>query len=531
MFGKKEPPKQPPDRDMSKSPFQPSSKALARTPPKAANVPATSLKSIHTLNMDTTQCPSPSTTDTEKDEEGFKIVNSAKRRRQRTKSPPDSAIIHLTDTTNNSSRNPADSPVIIQLVPQSDNCLFTNRDLPKLRVSLFKTIRCNFNMNINRSGSLDILLNDPTSVKKVMELKSVENVVVTAHLWSPSPIKTKIVLYNIPKSFLNSDLMEALMNGKGECIPVSSVHTLGRETTETSNFKTVLFELQGQFNIDKVFLFGQQKSFKPYKEKPLQCIKCLKLGHSDKYCREDSNICKICLGKDHNESNCQFDPICTNCKGKHQSLDKGSCPKYKQRAEILRIAKEQQLPIPFVAMQVPRTPRVPRPPTGLRQPTAPEPPTGPRQPAAPRTPRVPNASPSVESFQNNLIRDKTNAWFPLIASAPQKNLKNPLSENPTQGKTSRPTKLPGITPHRFHTVSPNALEDESNVYFKLASFTVTSMLISQLELPNQLKCIILKNLAKTHFGETIVSEAEIQIESVLSQHRLIESQSERLTTI
>ena len=111
----------------------------------------------------------------------------------------------------------------------------------------------------------------------------------------------------------------------------------------------------------------------------------------------------------------------------------------------------------------------------------------------------------------------------MIASAPQKTLKNPHLENPVQGKTSGPTKLPGITPHRFHTVSPNALEDESNVYFKLASFTVTSMLISQLELPNQLKCIILKNLAKTHFGETIVSEAEIQIESVLSQHRLIES--------
>jgi hypothetical protein len=70
------------------------------------------------------------------------------------------------------------------------------------------------------------------------------------------------------------------------------------------------------------------------------------------------------------------------------------------------------------------------------------------------------------------------------------------------------------------------LEDESTIDFKLASFTATSMLISQLELPNQLKRIILKNLAKTNFGKTIVSEADIQIESVLSQHRpqsLIES--------
>jgi hypothetical protein len=194
--------------------------------------------------------------------------------------------------------------------------------------------------------------------------------------------------------------MEALMNKKVNLFRSLVSIPLVAKPLKPQTLK-VSFELQGQFNIDKVFLFGQQKSFKPYKEKPLQCAKCLRLGHTDKYCRDDSKICKICLGKDHNESNCQFDPTCTNFKGKHQSLDKGYCPKYKQRTEILRMAKEQQLPIPFVAIQVPRTPIVPRPPTGPRPPTAPEPPTGPRPPAAPRpsiasrTPTVPNASPSV----------------------------------------------------------------------------------------------------------------------------------------
>ena len=67
---------------------------------------------------------------------------------------------------------------------------------------------------------------------------------------------------------------------------------------------------------------------------PMQCIKCQKLGHTQKHCRRGTNVCARCAQEGHQARDCQSDPRCANCDGAHRSMDK-KCPHYEYKAEIL----------------------------------------------------------------------------------------------------------------------------------------------------------------------------------------------------
>ena len=64
-----------------------------------------------------------------------------------------------------------------------------------------------------------------------------------------------------------------------------------------------------------------------YLPTPMQCVKCQKLGHTQKWCRREIAICARCSQEGHQARTCINDPKCANCEGSHKSMDR-KCPFY-----------------------------------------------------------------------------------------------------------------------------------------------------------------------------------------------------------
>ena len=74
---------------------------------------------------------------------------------------------------------------------------------------------------------------------------------------------------------------------------------------------------------------------------PMQCTKCQKLGHTQKYCRREGHVCARCAQEGHQARECQNNPKCTNCDGDHKSIDK-KCPHYEYKCEVLATQTRQR---------------------------------------------------------------------------------------------------------------------------------------------------------------------------------------------
>lgn len=90
---------------------------------------------------------------------------------------------------------------------------------------------------------------------------------------------------------------------------------------------------------ENVTLMYQRFSVTPYIEKPWQCFKCQKFGHSAKFCK-GKDICVICTGS-HNYKDCpskgdNTKRKCINCGGDHTANFSG-CQKMIQEKEVQRM--------------------------------------------------------------------------------------------------------------------------------------------------------------------------------------------------
>ena len=139
----------------------------------------------------------------------------------------------------------------------------------------------------------------------------------------PKTIQTKIVVYNVPLEIPIQELKEGLSDRAGNIIPVEDVTQLGKPNSNgLKTSRSFLFTLKEKINIpEKLFLFGQIKPHKEYKPKPIQCQKCLKLGHTTNKCNEILLACSNCKGSHPKElTTCNnTQPTSINCKA-HMNL-------------------------------------------------------------------------------------------------------------------------------------------------------------------------------------------------------------------
>uniref|UniRef100_A0A8D9BRC1 Uncharacterized protein n=1 Tax=Cacopsylla melanoneura TaxID=428564 RepID=A0A8D9BRC1_9HEMI len=81
----------------------------------------------------------------------------------------------------------------------------------------------------------------------------------------------------------------------------------------------------------------------PFIPKVLQCQKCLRYGHSIRYCKSVKSRCNMCGEEAHETQDCNKSPppTCVHCKGEHKSFTDNSktseCPEYKKQVEIKKV--------------------------------------------------------------------------------------------------------------------------------------------------------------------------------------------------
>ena len=79
-----------------------------------------------------------------------------------------------------------------------------------------------------------------------------------------------------------------------------------------------------------------------YIPNPMRCLRCQKLGHTKKRCRNEKEICRRCGGEDHKSQECTNDPSCVNCGLPHPAND-NNCPAYNFRKEVIATQTRERI--------------------------------------------------------------------------------------------------------------------------------------------------------------------------------------------
>lgn len=137
---------------------------------------------------------------------------------------------------------------------------------------------------------------------------------------NPSKRKMKVVIRGLPKDTDLNIIKEEL---KSVSVPVIRVHKM--QTKEERSDDTMLllavvpYDDEGKVILRLTKLLGHDVKLEPPKDKPKQCYRCQKWGHSQRYCHGPIR-CVKCSG-DHLSKKCEkkpeVDPKCANCGGAH----------------------------------------------------------------------------------------------------------------------------------------------------------------------------------------------------------------------
>lgn len=365
---------------------------------------------------------------------------------------------------------------------------FEIKKVALLRVAIFKMLKSMFSLNINRDGSLLIALQDSKSADILQNSKSLLNIPIKSVLWSPNQNPTKIVVYNIPPEIPIQDLKEGLSDRTGNPIPVADVTQLGKPDANGQKLsKSFLFTLREENNnLDQIFLFGQRKPHKPYKPKPIQCQKCLRLGHTKNTCSETLHECNSCKNSHPTGMiNCKNNqPKCINCNGPHDSTNKTLCPVYKKRALTLQIATEKNIPYPFAAMEANAaqshlTKNFMKPPNPLTH----------RPTILPKASSTPNKTPSSKQPSSHSYK-RGSPWTNLPASTSN----DRISEWPPLPSRNESEVLTGI--NQIINKKPDEYPNELTP--NMCLFILNSNAVQSMNLKQPQKAKIISELAKLY---------------------------------
>jgi len=179
-----------------------------------------------------------------------------------------------------------------------------------------------------------------------------------------------VVVYNITSDYSTEEIKNSCFDERGNWLEVLNVTRLKRKVTnQMLESKSVVLILKQQTPPRKVFVMGNQKPIKIYKEKPMQCKKYFLFGHTENRCLAAEIFCTRCSEKDYTETICTKSAFCKNCKGAHKPTETTNCKAYVKRCQILRVAETQQIPIGLAAAMMKELP-LPSPTAALKTPTS-----------------------------------------------------------------------------------------------------------------------------------------------------------------
>lgn len=384
----------------------------------------------------------------------------------------------------------------IHILPTSPETMFQIKNIQTIRLELFKILKINFNLNINRDGSILISIQAGFENAKttLLSLNSLGGIKVHSKQWiRPPPAQTKIVIYNIPNGIPETDLKDGLMNCKGQKISVSKVTRLGKPNNDgIYTSKSYLFTLDSTLEnfSEPISLFGQIKPYKEYKAKPIQCEICLIMGHTKQHCKTNLKRCNLCQNiHPPNTANCANKKLsCINCKGPHSSDNRSVCPKYKARSMALRLSEKENIPFQFAKIKL-----------MVHNADTPE-------------FSEPNTQPNQKTLQQKATRTKPQKTFPGIKTLDFPPL--PARDQDPESSISKPTKpTSSKLPKEISEENPNLLTNLCLYIFNFNSLSRTSLTEDQ-------KSSILEEMANTYFPKNLKDTANTNFSTILNKLNL-----------
>lgn len=183
-----------------------------------------------------------------------------------------------------------------------------------------KDVRINSRRNI-----LAIDVEHRSALEVLRNITSLQNIKVRAHD-PPYGDTTAGVIYDVDVSIPEKDL-RILVKPANEGVVIRQVSRIG-----TSRCVKIIFKGDSLPAHVKVGHFRQP--VRPYVPKPLQCHKCLKIGHVAAVCGS-ATVCSKCAGP-HKTSDCSEGTLkCANCEGPHDASSK-KCPRMKREIAVLK---------------------------------------------------------------------------------------------------------------------------------------------------------------------------------------------------
>ncbi|KAH9360524.1 hypothetical protein HPB48_019020 [Haemaphysalis longicornis] len=170
-----------------------------------------------------------------------------------------------------------------------------------------KVVRINSRRNI-----LAIDVEHRSALEVLRKITSLQDIKVRAHD-TPYGDMTVGIIYDVDASIPEKDLPR-LIKPAHEGIVIRRVSRIG-----TSRCLKIVFKGDSLPAHVKVGHFRQL--VRPYAPKPLQCHKCMKIGHVAAFCGSAS-VCPKCAGP-HKASDCSEGTLkCVNCEGPHDASSK-----------------------------------------------------------------------------------------------------------------------------------------------------------------------------------------------------------------
>ncbi|KAK2714989.1 hypothetical protein QYM36_009847 [Artemia franciscana] len=388
-----------------------------------------------------------------------------------------------------------------------------------LRMNIFKKLRKEFDIFINRNGEAEVFANDAACLTSLLDLTHIGNMEVTCKPKEQLIQKeTRLVIYNIPSLYTDNDIQEGLTDSSLLSYPLKSITRLKKrnENNELVASNSVLCAFEGEYSPEKLFLFGGRVAFRFYDEKPIQCKHCLKLGHTQKFCPfATAVVCKNCTSRGHSESNCHYPTKCINCGGSHLSDDRNVCAKYKQRSQIVKIAQEKRIPVPIIANAMRKEPSQPHinfVNTPSRRPTPVQELRRQPQQAWKKIP----ATNFYKTYSLSTSEQPISITSPSFPRLDHKVGRIPAGVSPSQPKRPTFLSIRGNGPQRSNIKPPTPTILVGNQLRNLTKFIITQELIRSSNYDTQMKNELCEKTLEKHFPESLLKEVTDEFKELIA---------------
>ena len=123
---------------------------------------------------------------------------------------------------------------------------------------------------------------------------------------------------------------------------VTKVHRVQKGRSEPPQFTNTYFLTFGMPTPPECLTVAYMKvRVQPFIDRPHQCHRCRKFGHSKHKCQAKKAVCGQC-GFEAHEGSCPHPPKCSNCSEAHGPASK-KCRVYMKEAEILKVKSERKV--------------------------------------------------------------------------------------------------------------------------------------------------------------------------------------------